>query len=121
MQEGLIHRVLTGDVMQVVASGGPFVVEDSVREQARFDAREIVISGPIFGPKMKHPAGEVAAREERLLAGSGIPRDAFERFSKLTPGTRRPYLVWPDDMKISGEAEGTRLGYILPSASKPTR
>jgi tRNA pseudouridine13 synthase len=120
MRDGLVHQVLAGDVMQVVASGGPFVVEDPGREQARFEAREIVISGPIFGPKMKQPAGEVAAREEHLLAGSGIPRESFERFSNLTPGTRRPYLVWPDDMKISGEAEGIRLEFTLPSGSYAT-
>ncbi|MGE5191843.1 MAG: tRNA pseudouridine(13) synthase TruD [Deltaproteobacteria bacterium] len=120
MRDGLIHRVLAGDVMQVVASGGPFVVEDAEREQARFNAREIVLSGPIFGPKMKQPAGEVAAREDRLLADSGIPRQAFERFSNLTPGTRRPYLVWLEDLKISLEPDGVRLEFTLPSGSYAT-
>ncbi len=60
MNGGLLHQVLVGDVMQVVASGGPFVVEDADCDQARFNAGEIVVSGPIFGPKMKPPAGEVA-------------------------------------------------------------
>jgi tRNA pseudouridine13 synthase len=120
MRDGLVHWVQAGDVMQVVASGGPFVVEDAEREQARFNAREIVISGPIFGPKMKQPTGEVAAREERLLADSGIPREAFERFSNLTPGTRRPYLIWLEDLKISGEPEGVRLEFTLPSGSYAT-
>src|SRR5690606_30345126 len=32
MQSGLIEQVLTGDVMQVVASGGQFVVEDQAVE-----------------------------------------------------------------------------------------
>jgi tRNA pseudouridine13 synthase len=106
--------------MQVVASGGPFVAEDVAREQARFDAREIVLSGPIFGPKMKLPAGEVAAREDRLLAHAGIPREAFERFANLTPGTRRPYLVWPDDLRISGDPDGVRLEFTLPSGCYAT-
>jgi tRNA pseudouridine13 synthase len=120
MRDGLVHQVLVGDVMQVVASGGPFLVEDVEREQARFDVRETVLSGPIFGPKMKHPTGNVAAREERLLADAGIPRVAFERFSKLTPGTRRPYLIWLEDLRISGEAEGVRLEFTLPSGSYAT-
>jgi tRNA pseudouridine13 synthase len=120
MREGLIHRVQSGDVMQVVASGGPFVVEDAEREQSRFDAREIVISGPLFGPKMKPPAGEPAAREERLLADARIPREAFERFANLTPGTRRPYLIWPEDLRISGEPDGVRLEFTLPSGSYAT-
>ncbi len=120
MRDSLVHQVLIGDVMQVVASGGPFVVEDAEREQARCNARETVISGPIFGPKMKPPAGDVAAREERLLADSGIAREAFERFSNLTPGTRRPYLVWPENLKISEETEGVRLEFTLPSGSYAT-
>jgi len=120
MRDGLVHQVLAGDVMQVVASGGPFVVEDAVCDQARFEAREIVISGPLFGPKMKQPAGEVAAREARLLDDSGIPLEVFDRFSNLTPGTRRPYLVWPEDLKISSEPDGIRLEFTLPSGCYAT-
>jgi tRNA pseudouridine13 synthase len=120
MRDGLVSQVIAGDVMQVVASGGPFVVEDPVREQPRFEAREIVIAGPIFGPKMKLPAGEVAAREARLLADTGISDGAFERFSNLTPGTRRPYLIWPDDLRITAEPDGIRLEFTLPSGSYAT-
>ncbi len=120
MRDDLVQRVVVGDVMQVVASGGPFVVEDAAREQPRFEAREIVMAGPIFGPKMKQPSGEIAAREERLLAESGISIEAFERFSKLTPGTRRPYLIWPDDLQISAEPEGIRLEFTLASGCYAT-
>jgi tRNA pseudouridine13 synthase len=120
LQEGLISRVLAGDVMQVVASGGPFVAEDLEREQARFESREIVISGPMFGPKMKQPLAEAAAREARLLESAGIPVEAFERFANLTPGTRRPYLVWPEGLEITSEPEGIRLEFTLPSGSYAT-
>jgi tRNA pseudouridine13 synthase len=120
MRDGLVGRVIAGDVMQVVSSGGPFVVDDPAREQPRFEAREIVIAGPIFGPKMKQPAGEIAARENLLLVESGIPMEAFERFSNLTPGTRRPYLIWPDDLRIAAEPEGVRLEFTLASGCYAT-
>jgi tRNA pseudouridine13 synthase len=120
MRDNLVHQVVAGDVMQVTASGGPFVVEDPSIDQPRFEAREIVISGPIFGPKMKQPAGEIALREDRVLAESGIPREAFDRFSNLTPGTRRPYLIWPEDLKISAEPDGIRLAFTLPSGCYAT-
>jgi len=120
MEEGLVSRVLPGDVMQVVASGGPFVVEDAEREQARFDSREIVISGPMFGPKMKQPAGEAAPREARVLEAAGIPVEAFERFANLTPGTRRPYLIWPEGLAIGSESDGLRLEFTLPSGCYAT-
>lgn len=120
MEEGLLERVLLGDVMQVVASGGPFVVEDIEREQQRFAAREIVISGPMFGPKMKQPAGDVARREARLLERAGIRSEEFSRFSNLTPGTRRPYLIWPGDLNVSQEPDGIRLEFTLPSGAYAT-
>ncbi len=120
LEEKRLHQVCTGDVMQVVASGGPFVVLDAEREQPRFDAREIVISGPLFGPKMKQPTDEIARREARLLQAAGIPPAAFERYANLTPGTRRPYLIWPEGMKISSEPEGLRLEFTLPSGSYAT-
>jgi tRNA pseudouridine13 synthase len=120
LQNGLLHQVCEGDVMQVVASGGPFVVTDPAREQLRFDAREIVISGPIFGPKMKQPAGEISAREAQLLESARIPPTAFERFANLTPGTRRPYLIWLEAFSISPEPDGIRLEFTLPSGSYAT-
>ncbi|MBI3860737.1 MAG: tRNA pseudouridine(13) synthase TruD [Planctomycetia bacterium] len=120
LNNGTLHQVSIGDVMQVTASGGPFVVLDAGREQQRFETREIVISGPIFGPKMKQPAGEIAAREARLLEDAGIPVTAFERFSNLTPGTRRPYLIWPEGLTVAAEPEGIRLEFTLPSGSYAT-
>jgi tRNA pseudouridine13 synthase len=120
MSDGLISQVLAGDVMQVVASGGPFVAVDPAIEQPRFDAREIVISGPIFGPKMKQPVDEAARREARLLEAAGIPPAAFEQYSKLTPGTRRAYLFWLEGLAIAPEPAGIRLEFLLPAGCYAT-
>lgn len=120
LSSGRLHTVLPGDVMQVTTSGGPFVVEDVTREQARFDQREIVISGPIFGPKMKGPTGEPAQLETQILAGSGLTPDVFIKFANLTPGTRRPYLIWPGDLQLASEPAGLRLEFTLPSGSYAT-
>src|SRR5262245_60266045 len=49
MTDGLLRRVLPGDVMVKRPFGGLFVAEDLSREQARFDARETVHTGPVFG------------------------------------------------------------------------
>ncbi|HTI50561.1 MAG TPA: tRNA pseudouridine(13) synthase TruD, partial [Planctomycetaceae bacterium] len=120
LAEGTLHTVVPGDVMQVVASGGPFVVEDVPREQARFGAGEIVISGPIFGPKMKQPTGEVAAREAALLATAGLTLEAFTQYANLTPGTRRPYLIRIGDLRVAEKREGIRFDFTLPSGSYAT-
>ena len=120
IRAGTIHTAQPGDVMQVVASGGPFVVEDPAREQPRLDQHEIVVSGPIFGPKMKFPSGEVAEHESELLKSAGLDLDAFTRFANLTPGTRRPYLIWIDDLQLAKEGNGLRLSFRLPSGSYAT-
>jgi len=120
MALGLLHQVQAGDVMQVTATGGPFVATDPAREQARFDARETVIAGPMFGRKMRAAAGEVAARESRLLEQSGLCLESFSRFDKLTVGTRRPYLVWPQELSVAEDDQGLRLSFGLPPGSYAT-
>ncbi|MBI5760953.1 MAG: tRNA pseudouridine(13) synthase TruD [Planctomycetales bacterium] len=118
--DGLIDQVLAGDVMQVVESGGPFVVEDVSREQPRFDAREIVTTGPLFGPKMKQPLGDVTARESRVLEQFQLEPVAFTRYANLTSGTRRPFLIWPENLQVESERDGIRLRFTLPAGCYAT-
>lgn len=120
LASGTLHQVQVGDVMQVIESRGVFVVEDAVCDQARFDAREIVPTGPIFGPKMKPAAGDVGEREAQLLALFQLTPDSFVEYGKLTLGTRRPYLVWPQDLVIAAEPAGIRLQFTLPAGCYAT-
>lgn len=116
-----LHAVEKGDVMQVVASGGPFVVEDPEREQPRFDAREIVLAGPMFGPKMKQAMLDSLTREDELLTRAGLNRDDFGRYPDLTSGTRRPCIVWPGDLEVTAPATGgIEFSFSLPSGSYAT-
>lgn len=120
MADGLLHRVLAGDVMAKWPFGGMFVAEDFEREQARMDAREIVPTGPIFGRKMFAPAGEQAAREQASLAEAGLKVEAFHGFGKLLSGTRRYTLVHIDDLTAAVEPDGVRLAFTLPAGSYAT-
>ena len=120
LRDGLLHQLLLGDVMQVCASGGLFDVREVDVEQPRFDARETVITGPMFGPKMKPTLHEPAIREQRVLAASGLTMDAFRRFGDLTDGTRRPLLVWVSDLQVSSTPDGLRFQFSLPSGAYAT-
>ncbi|HJT78231.1 MAG TPA: tRNA pseudouridine(13) synthase TruD, partial [Gemmataceae bacterium] len=51
LADGLLRRVIEGDVMAKWPFGGLFVAADVAREQERFDGRETVHTGPIFGRK----------------------------------------------------------------------
>jgi tRNA pseudouridine13 synthase len=118
--DGLMRRVLPGDVMAKWPFGGLFVAEDLPREQERFDRRETVPAGPIFGRKTFAAAGEAAAREEAALADAGLTRSSFSGFGKLMQGTRRHNLVYVGDLDAAAEPDGVRLTFTLPAGSYAT-
>jgi tRNA pseudouridine13 synthase len=120
MGEGLLQRVLPGDVMARWPFGGLFVAQDVAVEQARFDAREIVSAGPMFGRKMFRAADVAAQREERTLEEAGLTPSAFAGFGKLLAGTRRHNLIYVDDLTAHVEPEGVRLAFTLPAGSYAT-
>ncbi|HXG11778.1 MAG TPA: tRNA pseudouridine(13) synthase TruD [Gemmataceae bacterium] len=120
MADGLLRRVLTGDVMTKWPVGGLFVAADREREQARFDARETVHTGPVFGRKTLAAAGEAAAREADTLREAGLDAGVWGRFGKLAQGTRRHNLVYVDDLAATVEPEGVRLTFTLPAGSYAT-
>jgi tRNA pseudouridine13 synthase len=120
LADGLMRRVLPGDVMAKWPFGGLFVAEDVAREQERFDRRETVHAGPMFGRKTFAAAQEAAGREEATLADAGLTRAAFLGFGKLLAGTRRHNLVYLDGLDATAEPEGVRLTFALPAGSYAT-
>ena len=120
VRDGLLPKVLYGDVMQVTGSGGRFLVTAEAIEQERFNEGETVTTGPLFGPKMMEPLEEPAEREARVLARHGLSVDDFARFAKLCPGTRRPLLVRPRDLSIAECEHGLELTVTLPSGCYAT-
>lgn len=120
MADGLLRRVLAGDVMAKWPFGGMFVAQDVAVEQGRFEAREIIPAGPMFGKKMFASSGEAAEREEATLREAELSVATFRGFGKLLSGTRRYTLVYVDDLRGDLEAEGVRLTFTLPSGSYAT-
>jgi tRNA pseudouridine13 synthase len=116
----LLNRVLPGDVMCKVPFGGMFVAEDLEAEQRRFDTREIVTAGPIFGRKTFAAKAEAAQREQAALSAFGLADSSFNGFGKLLQGTRRHNLVYLDDLAAVVEREGLRLSFSLPAGSYAT-
>lgn len=101
LREGLLGRVLAGDVLQKTDSGGIFSVADAeiAEAQGRVDSGAVVVTGPMFGSRMRAPTpgSASAAREEAVLRGEGLTlEEAQARFAALgalAEGTRRPLLV----------------------------
>jgi tRNA pseudouridine13 synthase len=120
LTDGLLRTVLPGDVMAKVPFGGMFVAEDVEREQARFDARETVTAGPIFGRKTFASAQQAATREAETLAALGLSQASFGGFGKLLQGTRRHNLTYLDDLAAGWEPTGLRLTFTLPAGCYAT-
>lgn len=119
-EAGILHQVQPGDVMQVTASGGVFLAEDVSVEQKRFDLRETVLTGPLFGPKMKQASGSAVELERSVLGDSGLTDSSFRLYRKLTPGGRRPLLLWPEGLSVSPDPLGLRFRFTLPPGAYAT-
>ena len=97
-----------------------FVAKDVAAEQARFDARETVTAGPMFGKKTFPAEGIAAEREAAVLRDNRLSPASFGGFGKLVMGTRRHNLVYLDDLAATWEPDGLRLTFTLPAGSYAT-
>lgn len=118
-KDDLLDTVLDGDVM-FKRSGGIFYVTERAAEQARFDSRETVHAGPIFGSRLFAAHGQAATREAQTLAESGIGLEQFRGFGRLLTGTRRANLVFLDDLSITPLPHALEFRFTLPSGSYAT-
>ncbi len=120
LNDGLYRTVISGDVMTKWPTGGMFVAKDVPVEQLRFDAREIVTAGPMFGKKTYPAEGLAAEREAVVLQDNKLSPASFGGFGKLVLGTRRQNLIYLDDLAANWEPEGLRLLFTLPAGSYAT-
>jgi tRNA pseudouridine13 synthase len=120
MGERLVRTVLAGDVIANPPAGGMVTAHDVAASQARFDRREIVTAGPMFGRKTFPAKGLSAEREAAVLEGAGLSKASFDGFGKLVMGTRRHNLVYVDDLSAAREPVGLRLTFTLPAGSYAT-
>ncbi|MEO1999219.1 MAG: tRNA pseudouridine(13) synthase TruD, partial [Planctomycetaceae bacterium] len=120
VRDGLCHTVMDGDVVQLSRGRRTWRVQDAVVEQSRLDQGELLLTGPMFGPRMVTAGGQVNDREQRVLQCHELGLASFERFPRLTSGTRRPLLVRPGALTVTQVSEGLRFDFDLPSGAYAT-
>ncbi|MEL6543861.1 MAG: tRNA pseudouridine(13) synthase TruD, partial [Myxococcota bacterium] len=87
VQEEHWDQAIPGDVF-IRPNGRDFYGPPNAAIEA-LESGRAAIGGPIFGPHMK-PSRDAALRlEERALDEAGLRAEDFERYPKLTAGTRR--------------------------------
>ena len=125
LADGTIATVIPGDLAQKHDSGGVFLVAEGPElDDAKRRAEQGLLSatGPMFGAKMKRPAGEVAAMENAILAAALPDVSVLDRYKKLGQGTRRALRLWVDDLSWEpnpAEASLT-VRFVLPQGGYAT-
>ena len=123
--EGNLHRVIPGEVLAKCPAGGMFRAPTDPEalgpEQARMDTHEITSAGPIFGWKLFAAEGLAKATEDAILAQSGLNRESFLREKRITEGTRRRNLIFPQVEVVGFEDRDLVIRFELPSGSYATR
>lgn len=120
LMDGTFDRALLGDRLRK-ETGGMFLCEAPEVDQPRVDAFELSATGPLFGPKMPRPAGEVDAREQALLAEEGLALSDFKRGGGETEGARRALRVRLGDPSAARDGDDLLLAFTLPAGSYATQ
>lgn len=114
---GTWASVLAGDVAKKHDSGGLFDVPLSGPElddaRARAAAGVVAGTGPMYGAKMRWPAGEPLAMERAVLDASAIDDALLEARKSLGEGTRRALRLEVKEMSVTEEI-------VAESGTKPT-
>lgn len=127
--QGWLRQALPGDLLQKREGGALFAVEDPAAEQPRMNRGELVVSGPIFGAKMRAPVdpSPAALLEQEVLHRAGTAPELFAAFGKNLPGSRRPVQVPVADFRVAEVEEtdelpgGLELRFGLPAGSYATQ
>jgi tRNA pseudouridine13 synthase len=117
-----LDRLLAGDVVRLAGSRALFVVTDAEAERARLLGRDICLTGPMIGPKMKQPAAEAGELEQRAVEQLGLRAQDLALLGRMAHGTRRDLLAWPEQVTVAPDTDSSlRLGFCLGSGSYATQ
>ena len=117
-------QLLEGEIVRLEGVGAMFRVDDVVVEQPRFVARDLHLTGPMLGPKMRPASAAALALEQRITSELGLDEAALGALGRLAPGARRDLFAPLNDLtieEIAGRAQpALRLSFTLPAGGYAT-
>ncbi len=120
-QSGL-ERLLTGEVVRLSGSGSVFIVEDAAEEQHRLESGDVVLTGPMVGPRAVAARGTAEQLEAEARDALGLPAEAWETLGRAVRGTRRDLLVRLQGLEFESTRDDMlRIDFALPAGSYATQ
>lgn len=116
---GTMATLLPGELAWKHDTEALFLVEDPAPEQPRAAAFELSPTGPLVGPRMRQPTGEVAELESRVLNELGFRPGSLDS-AALRPltGRRRPLRFPLSEVEVTAgedeQGEFLELRFALP-------
>ena len=122
IKRGCQDSMLGGEVLMKLPGTGLFVSEDIEEDAPRLARGEVVITGPICGPRMTLPAlkSPALALEQEVLEACGVSGGDLGNAGRLGRGGRRALMVTPEQAEVEAVEEGVKLSFILPPGSYAT-
>jgi tRNA pseudouridine13 synthase len=125
---GTLESLQVGDLAWKHDNGACFAVTAAERARPelaeRLVALEISPSGPLWGPGMTRPAGDVLRDETESLAATGLGLEIFDQEVFGIRGARRPLRVpvhnLQTDAGVDGYGPHVRVAFDLPGGAYAT-
>ncbi|HYQ16154.1 MAG TPA: tRNA pseudouridine(13) synthase TruD [Polyangiaceae bacterium] len=118
------RQLIEGEVVRLEGAGAMFRVDDVATEQPRFAARDLHLTGPMIGPKMRPATSAALALEQRLTSELGLDERTLGALGREAPGARRDLFAPLPDLAVealSDRAEpALRLVFTLPAGGYAT-
>lgn len=110
-----LDQIWQGDLAWKHINGACFLVEDVSIDSERAGRFEISATGPMFGSRMKQPAGRQLLLEQQVLTDADMELDAFDLGNGLSvEGERRPLRVPLGDPEFKLDGDNLILEFTLP-------
>jgi tRNA pseudouridine13 synthase len=122
LADGLYRTVIAGDLLHK-RSGGMFGCEDPRTDTARLLAGELVVTGPMFGDRMRSPGdgSPAALREAAILAREGLDPRSFAAVRAIAEGTRRDATIEVrDPTVVPVDGSTIEVAFTLPGGAFAT-
>ncbi len=118
------EQLLLGEVVRLEGAGAMFRIDDVEKEQPRLSARDLHLTGPMVGPKMRPATDDALALEQALLRELGLDDAMLDALGRLAPGTRRDLFAPLNDLQaveVTDRAEpALKLSFTLPAGGYAT-